>query len=178
MSRLIVLATMLSCISIASSAQIKSRYSPTFGDACKESLKVMEDGATKTFRECPGVANYQVEFFSGETVNLLNVVTPEGRKIGTIFPVSNAAFIRKKASSNSVSIEWRVRKKVPIALIIPAYVAEENNNNSVRVFKKYVLRLDNEKLCVTKIVGPSRNMTSVSRKAADLSAAAQCMEPK
>lgn len=155
----------------AANAQITSVYTDLDADKCK-TLELAEDEGGLYKGECKGVGGYKLIAREGDLRMSIDVVAP-GNKVSPLqFWEVSSAF-----SSIGAKAEWRLRKGVPIALIVRFNVSENPEDSTKITSLLVVSKISKDGSCVTDVVKPQRNQNAVARKLADASATKQCKFP-
>lgn len=153
---------LLSFLVFSSSAfgQMKSLYTGLTEKDCKPSIVPVEDGYTGI---CPGVAGYSLELVEGDLRQTINVITPDKKRheLELWSNVSNGF------SSMGAKAEWRLKGKVPVALIV-RYNASENPDDPAKITSYLVVvKLFKDFACIVDILQPSKTQNIQARRLAD-----------
>ncbi|CAN5367454.1 hypothetical protein BH20ACI2_BH20ACI2_22040 [soil metagenome] len=148
-------------------AQNKSVYTSTKANACR-TIRSSPEGTDSYVGECRGLANYKVRLVEGDIRQTLDIITPTGKKFELNFWNIFGGF-----SSIGEKIEWRLKGKVPVALIARYNVADpENYRKSISYLM--VSKIDRKIACVTDIVEPGNGQNEKARILADVAPGKPC----
>lgn len=158
-------------LSLPVNAQIKSAYTDITFEKCKL-LESKATGGTMDLVECEGVDGYKLQIADSFMRGSVNVISPENEKfelnIWSYFP---------DASTIGDTAEWRMKGKIPLAVIIPitAYKAViTSNRSSVYLI---VVKISKTSACVTDVVKAAGNQRLKARKLADAASKSSCKKP-
>ncbi|MBC7900346.1 MAG: hypothetical protein H7070_09875 [Saprospiraceae bacterium] len=146
------------------SGQNTSVYSSLEAAKCKTLESNPEEGGSYT-GECKGVGRYKLEIIEGDLRQTVNVVDPNGEKFELNLWDHFGGF-----SSVGQKAEWRIKGKIPVALIFRFNVSENSANPEGQLKTTsylMVAKLGKEKPCVTDIVKPGKGQNAKARKLAD-----------
>lgn len=149
-------------------AQVKSVYTGLGERSCKTVESTDDEGGS--YRGiCPGVAGFKLELIEGDLRQSINVVDRARKKHElNLWNVSGGfSFLGPRA-------EWRMKGRVPIALIIRFNVSENPEDSSKTTSYLVVAKITKNSICVADVVGPTRTQNVEARKAADTSAEKPC----
>lgn len=152
----------------ASEAQIKSVYTSVGEKSCKTLRSEPEEGVEYE-GECPGVGGYKLHLLEGDLRQSIDVITPAKKTHQLGFWYISAAF-----SYIGDRVEWRVKGKIPIALIARFNASEDPENTEKRTSYLVVSKITKTEICVTDVIKPSRDQNAEARKAADSAATRPC----
>ena len=162
-----VLALFLTGSAVAS-AQVVSKYTNLSTKACKERKSTDEEG-TSYEGECPGLAGYKLKLLEGDLRQSIDVVTPAKKIYQLAFWNISSAF-----SHLGEKAEWRMRGRMPIALIFRFNASEDPENTEKHTSYLVVAKVTKNEICVTDVVKPGPTQNLDARKAADGSATRPC----
>ncbi len=166
-SSLTMLALLL--ISPASIAQMKSHYTGLTDKDCKASSVAVEDGYSGV---CPGVAGYTLELLEGDLRQTVNVITPDKKK----HELELWSNVSSGFSSLGAKAEWRMKGKVPVALIIRFNASENPDDSSKITSYLVVVKISKADVCIIDIVKPSKKQNIEARALADIPAKRVCQQ--
>jgi hypothetical protein len=157
-------------LSNPTTAQITSKYSSLSTKACRE-LKVADDEGTEYQGECPGVAGYKLRLLEGDLRQSVDVITPLKKTHPLAFwnIFGGFSFVGDQA-------EWRMKGRMPIALIVRLNVSEDPENTDRRTSYLVVTKITKDEICVTDLLKPTRSHNFEARRAADSSANRPCFK--
>lgn len=158
------------CTSAPAVAQITSKYSSLSTKACKE-LRSADDDGTEYRGECPGVSGYKLRLLEGDLRQSIDVITPSKK-------IHQLAFWNISGGFSYIGdqAEWRMKGKLPVALIVRFNVSEDPENADKRTSYLVVAKITKDETCVTGVLKPTRSQNFEARKAADRSAARPCLK--
>jgi hypothetical protein len=164
-----VLLLSLWLFSTSAVGQIKSLYTGLTAKDCKATSVPVEDGYTGI---CPGVAGYTLELLEGDSRQTVNVMAPDKKKHELEF-WSN---VSSGFSSLGAKAEWRMKGKVPVALIM-RYNASENPDDSSKITSYLVVvKISKTDVCIIDIIKPSKTQNIEARKLADTPSKRICQQ--
>jgi len=147
-------------ISPAAFGQTKSIYTGLAEKDCKPSRVLVEDGYAGI---CPGVAGYALELLEGDLRETINVITPDKKK----FELDLWSHVSSGFSDLGAKVEWRLKNKTPVALII-RYNASENPDDPSKITSYLVIvKISKTEACIVDILKPSKTQNIDARKLAD-----------
>jgi len=149
-------------------AQNNSVYTSLAEKVCKP-LKVSDDTGTSYEGECPGVGGYKLRLLEGDLRQSLDVVSPTKKTHQLAFWNISSAF-----SYIGDKVEWRMKGKMPIALIARFNASEDPENPEKRTSYLVVSKITKNEVCVTDVVRPSKTQNAEARKAADSAGSRPC----
>lgn len=149
--------------------QEKSLYTGLTDKDCKASSVPVEDGYSGV---CPGVAGYALELLEGDLRHTVNVISPDKKKheLELWSNVSNGF------SSLGVKAEWRMKGKVPVALIMRFNASENPEDASQITSYLVVVKISKSDICIVDILKPSKTQNADARKLADNPAKRVCQQ--
>lgn len=153
---------------VVSFGQNKSYYSGLESKDCK-TIESDESGTGWYRGSCPGVGGYKLELTEGDLRQSLIVITPSKNEFDLQF-----SRISPRFSSIGPKAEWRMKGKVPVALIVRYTISvdDEGKTESSLV----VIKLSKTDVCITDVIGPAKSQNVLARNAADKAATAPCKE--
>jgi hypothetical protein len=156
-------------VSPIASGQMKSIYTSLSAKDCKASSAIAEDGYVGV---CPGVAGYSLELIEGDLRQTINVITPDKKK----HELELWQNVSTGFSSLGAKAEWRMKGKVPMALIV-RYNASENAEDASKITSYLVVvKLDKNFACIVDFLNPSKTQNIEARKLADTPAKRICQQ--
>lgn len=161
-----VIFLLSACLTIG--AQVTSVYTDLDDEKCK-TLELTEDEGGLYKGECKGVAGYKLHVIEGDLRQTITVVDPKGTEHPLEFWNLTGAF-----SSLGSKAEWRMRGKMPIALIVRLNVSENPEDASKIKGYLVVAKITPDGICVTDFLAPTRSHNYEARRAADRSASRPC----
>lgn len=167
MKKLIAIAIFVFALTISGFAQIKSVYTSTKTTNCKQ-VKQGKDAGDSYLGICPGTGGYTVELLEGDIRQTLNIVTPAKKKFELNFWSFYSGF-----SAIGEKLEWRVKGKMPIALIARFNVADSEDSTK-NVSYLMVSKIGAKESCVVDVILPGAKQNEDARIAADAAAATPC----
>ncbi len=171
MNSLVLIAALLLPFGLTAAAQNKSIYTSTKTSSCRTTMST-SDGAGSYVGECRGVGGYKVRLIEGDIRQTLDIITPAKTKFELNFWSIFSSF-----SSIGEKIEWRVKGKEPVALIVRYNVADPENSqkNTSYLLVSKVGRSDS---CVTDVVEAGPGQNEKARALADQASKKMCKIPK
>ncbi len=167
MKLLNILIMLLVGLTGMATAQNRSVYTSTTEKACR-TIK-SDDGGTGSYEgECPGAGGYKLRLIEGDLRQTLDVITPGKKRFALNFWNFYGGF-----SSIGEKVEWRTRRRVPVALIARYSVADAEDpqkNTSYLIISK----IGRTAACVTDVVEPGARQNERARELADTAAARPC----
>lgn len=118
---------------------------------------------------CKGPGGFKYESIEADIRQTLNVIEPSGKQTDLQLTRINGYF-----STAGPKIEWRMKGKAPIALIVRYTVDKSSDAPKDEVSQLVVVRLSGGTVCITDVVKASRNQNEAARKLADESADKSC----
>ena len=166
--RCIFIFISVGALCVASDAQIKSIYTSVGDKSCK-TLRTEPGEGTEYEGECPGVGGYKLHLLEGDLRQSIDVITPANKTHQLGFWYISTAF-----SYISDRIEWRMKGKIPIALIARFNASEDPEDPERRTSYLVVSKITKDEICVTDVLKPSRTQNAEARKAADSAGSRPC----
>ena len=154
-------------LSAFSSAQNKSVYTNTSDKVCKQQ-KANDDEGGDYIGICPGVGGYKLKLIEGDLRQTLFVITPRKKEHPLRFNEFYYSF-----SAIGRTIEWRVKRGVPVALIA-RYNVSDPEDSEKRTSHLMVVKITKSFSCVTDVVPPGEKQNEAARKLADASPTKAC----
>lgn len=167
MKEFLLIAIIVFLASVFSSAQNKSVYSSTSEKACKQQESNNDEGGDYV-GICPGVRGYKLKLIEGDLRQTLFVITPRKKEHALRFNEFYYSF-----SAIGQTIEWRLKRGVPVALIARYNVANVENSEK-RTSYLMVVKITKSFSCVTDVVLPGTKQNETARKLADVSSTKAC----
>lgn len=112
--------------------------------------------------ECRGVAGYKLQLTEGDLRQSINVLTPQRKKFELGFWNVSSAF-----SSIGEKAEWRVKGKIPTALIVRFNASENPDDSSILTTYLIVSKIARNRACITDVVSPGADQNDRARMLAD-----------
>ncbi|MGH8105962.1 MAG: hypothetical protein ACREO2_06570 [Arenimonas sp.] len=169
MKRLLLAAMALLLVSPVTYGQMKSVYTGVGEKDCKTLDPADEEGYSGI---CPGVAGYTLELLEGDLRQTINVIAPDKKK----FELELWSNVSSGFSHVGTKVEWRMKGKVPVALIM-RYNASENPEDSSKLTSYLVVvKLSKTDVCIVDILKPSKTQNIDARKLADNPAKRVCQQ--
>jgi hypothetical protein len=148
-------------------SQATSIYTSTRASACK-TVESSAEGSGWYIGECRGAGGYKVQLLEGDLRQTLNVITPARKKLEL-----NLWDFYSSFSSVGEKIEWRMRGRSPIALIVRFVVSDPENSQKGRSYL-VVAKVGLTEACVTDIVAPGSGQNEEARQLADVAGTRPC----
>ena len=150
---------------LSANAQLTSRYTNIGEKSCRAIKLTKADEGVISHRRCKGVAGYQLDIFSGEEHEYIDVRTPSGKNFNASINPASYSFLDKKA-------EWRMRGSTPVALIVRFNMSTPDGKpvDSALVVSK----LSRTSACVVDQVNGSKDQNTKARKIADTARTRKC----
>ena len=168
MNRAVATCLLVTTFALAADAQNTSVYTDLTDKKCK-TLESNPDEGASYLGECPGVGGYKLQLVEGDLRQSVNVIDPKGKKTEL-----NLWNISGGFSSLGEQAEWRMKGKIPVALIMRFNVSEAPEDSSRITSYLVVVKLTKEAVCVTDALKPTRSHNYEARRAADRSATRKC----
>ncbi len=147
--------------------QAKSIYTGTTDKDCKATKESSDDGYVGL---CKGTAGFNIELIEGDLRQTVNVITPSKKKIElNLWSTVSSGF-----SSVGAKAEWRMKGKVPTALIIRFNASGNPEDSSIITSYLVVIKLSKSTACITDIVMPSKTQNAEAQKLADAASGKSC----
>jgi len=143
----------------AASAQNTSVYTSTRTSACR-TIKSDSSGAGSYEGECKGTGGYLVRVLEGDIRQSINIITPAKKRFELDLWNFYPGF-----SSIGEKIEWRMKKGVPVALIVRYNVAGSDDSQKSTSYLM-VSKISAKESCVTDVILPSPDQNQAARTAA------------
>ena len=154
-------------ISPVASGQMRSIYTGLTDKDCRTSGVPVEDGYSGI---CPGVAGYTLELLEGDLRQTVNVITPDKKK----YELELWSNVSSGFSSLGAKAEWRMKGKLPVALIM-RYNASDNPEDASRITSYLVVvKISKTDVCIVDILKPSKTQNIEARNIADNPAKRVC----
>lgn len=165
--KFIIIGCFILAFSVFATAQNKSIYTSLETKACK-TIEQSDEGAGWYRGECPGAGGYKLEVTEGDIRQSINVITPANKKFDLDFSMVSSAF-----SSVGAKAEWRMKGKVPVALIV-RFNASNPENPDKNTSYLIVSKISKTESCITDVVKPSKTQNAQAQKLADAAATKPC----
>lgn len=167
MQKLITITIFVFALTISGLAQIKSVYTTTKNELCKNlSSKVDEGGSYEG--ECPGAGGYKVRLLEGDLRQTINIISPTKKKSELNFWSFYSGF-----SSIGEKIEWRVKGKVPVAMIA-RFIVADNEDSTKNISYLMISKIGKTESCVVDVILPGAKQNEDARISADAAASKPC----
>lgn len=165
----ILLTTVISLFAFASFAfaQNTSLYTSTKSRACRTISSNADEGGSYE-GECTGVGGYKIRLLEGDIRQTINVITPAKKKFELNFWGFYGGF-----SYVGDKIEWRLKGKVPVAMIVRYTVAGSDDSQKSTSYLM-VSKLGAKMSCVTDVIMPGDTQNADARVAADAASSKPC----
>lgn len=164
----LVLIALFSLTPIIADAQNTSVYTKLDEKSCK-TLDSNPDEGGSYLGECKGVGGYKLQVLEGDLRQSVNVIGPGRKKTELNFWNISGGF-----SSLGEQAEWRMRGKMPVALIVRYNVSEDPEDASKTVSYLVVVKIAKNSICITEALKPTRSHNMEARRAADKSQNRPC----
>ncbi len=166
-------ALVFSCVGQAANNKIETVYTDLTVEKCK-TIESSDEGTGSYRGVCPGIGGYKLELLEGDIRQSINVIAPNGNKSELEFWTNvSGAF-----SAVGEKAEWRVIKTGenvnPLALIIRYNTNEDPENPEKLTSRLIVIKIINDRACITDIVEPIKNANIKARELADASGDKPC----
>jgi len=167
MKHLLIISGLL-MFAVPAHSQITSLYTDLAEKKCRTLLSTSDEGGS--YRGiCPGVAGYRLEVTEGDLRQTLNVMAPNKKKYELDLSKVSGAF-----SNLGPRAEWRMKGKVPTALIV-RFNANENPEDPSKVTSYLVVaKITKNEICVTDSVAPGKFQNTEARRFANNAATRPC----
>ena len=153
-------------------AQNRSVYTSLSTKVCKE-LKSAPDEGTEYQGECPGVGGYKLRFLEGDLRQSIDVIAPNKKKFQLAFWNISGAF-----SHLGPRAEWRLKKGVPVALIVRFNTQEDPEDPKKIKSALVVAKILRTEACITHVVESPAQQNNIARHFADEAVETPCKYPK
>lgn len=141
-------------------AQYKSVYTDLSDTKCK-TLESNPDEGGSYLGECKGIGGYKLQVIEGDLRQTVNVIAPGGKKFELHLWSHFGGF-----SSVGPKAEWRLKGKMPVALIIRFNVSENPEDSPKITSYLLVSKIGPEETCVTAVVKPGKRQNLEARELA------------
>lgn len=169
--KMLTLAVVL-MLAAAVQGQVKSVYTPLSDKACKELKSDVGEGIEYE-GDCPGVGGYRLRFLESDLRQSIDVIAPDKKRFQLGFWYISPAF-----SHLGDKAEWRMKGRVPIALIV-RFNSRQDPDDTKKI-KSYLVvsKISSSESCVTDVVEPMAYQNAEARKLADVAASKTCKFPR
>lgn len=150
-------------------AQNKSVYTSTKTSACRTISSDADEGGSYE-GECNGVGGYKVRLLEGDIRQTINIITPAKKKFELNFWGFYGGF-----SYVGEKIEWRIKGKVPVAMIVRFNVAGSDDTQKSTSYLM-VSKIGAKVSCVTDVILPGADQNAAARIAADAAPTKPCKQ--
>ena len=155
----------LFAFAMSANAQLTSRYTSIAEKSCRKIKLTKADEHVIMHRRCQGVGGYQLDIFSGEEHEYIDVITPKGKSFcSSISPASYIA-LEKRA-------EWRMRGSSRVAVIVRFNMSMPDGKPTDSAL--VVSKLTRTSACVVDSVFGSKDQNIKARKIADTASTRKC----
>jgi hypothetical protein len=121
---------------------------------------------------CAGVAGFTLLLAEGDLRQNLTVVTPRKKEHSLdLWTIVSPAF-----SSVGPTVEWRVVKRAPVALIVRYNASEDPEKPDQRTSYLVVTKITADEICVTDKLRPGPKANEEARRLADAAATKPCLK--
>lgn len=155
----------------AASQAVKSVYTSLSPRNCRTLTSNPDEGGNYE-GECRGVSGYKLRVIDGDLRQTIDLIAPGGEKFPLDFWNVSSAF-----SSVGEKAEWRIRRKIPIALIVRFNANQDPVNPEKVVSYLVVVRISAGLACITDVVPPAVSQNRDARRLADTAHTRPCKFP-
>ena len=148
-------------------AQNTSVYTSTKTSACRTISSNADEGGSYE-GECNGVGGYKIRLLEGDIRQTINVITPAKKKFELNFWGFYGGF-----SYVGEKIEWRMKGRVPVAMIVRYNVAGSDDTQKSTSYLM-VSKIGPRESCVTDVILPGSKQNEEARTAADSASSKPC----
>lgn len=148
-------------------AQNKSIYTSTKTNMCRTISSHPDEGGSYE-GECPGAGGYKIRLLEGDIRQTINIITPGKKKFELNFWGFYGGF-----SAIGEKIEWRVKGKVPVALIARFNVAGSDDTQKSTAYLM-ISKISKTESCVVDVIMPGVKQNAEARIAADAASTKPC----
>jgi hypothetical protein len=167
MKKIIIIGCLILTCSVLAFAQNKSIYTSLDTKTCKTIEQSNEDAGWYV-GECKGIGGYNLQVTEGDIRQSINVITPSKKKFELDFSRVSGAF-----SSVGAKAEWRMKGKVPVALIVRFNVSDVDDETKT-ISYLVVSKISKTNSCITDVVNAGKNQNADAQKSADAAASKPC----
>lgn len=121
---------------------------------------------------CAGVAGYALLLSEGDLRQNLTVVTPRNKE----YSLELWSIISSGFSSVGSTVEWRIFKNTPIALILRYDASEDPEKPDKKTSYLVVAKITTNEICVTDKIPPGSKANEEARRLADEAASKPCLK--
>lgn len=162
---------MLASLTTTSAQANRSVYTSLDEKHCR-SIRSATPEAGDYEGRCRGVAGYTLIVTEGDLRQNITVVTPKGAKHSLeLWHVISGGF-----SSLGAKAEWRLAKRLPVALIVRYNASEDPEHPEKMSSYLAVTKITAAEICVTDKISPGANANDEARRAADTAASRPCLK--
>jgi len=166
---IISIAILTIVLTSAAFAQNTSIYTSTKTSACRTISSNADEGGSYE-GECAGAGGYKIRLLEGDIRQTINVITPAKKKFELNFWGFYGGF-----SYVGEKIEWRMKGKVPVAMIVRYNVAGSDDTQKSTSYLM-VSKIGAKESCVTDVIMPGTNQNADARTAADAASSKPCKQ--
>lgn len=167
MKKIIIIGCLMLAFSTFAVAQNKSVYTSLDTKTCK-TIEQSDEGAGWYVGECKGIGGYKLEVTEGDIRQSINVIASPKKRFELNFGQVSSAF-----STVGTKAEWRMKGKVPVALIVRFNASDVEDSTKSTSFL-VVSKISKTESCITDVVNPGKNQNADAQKLADAAAAKSC----
>ncbi len=167
MKKIIIIGSLILAFSAFASAQNKSVYTSLDTKTCK-TIEQSDEGSGWYRGECKGVGGYKLEVTEGDIRQSINVIASPKKKFELNFSQVSGAF-----STVGAKAEWRMKGKVPVALIVRFNASDPEDSNKTTSYL-VVSKISKTNSCITDVIAPGKNQNADAQKSADAAAIKPC----
>ncbi|GGJ48506.1 hypothetical protein [Deinococcus roseus] len=164
--------TLLMLTPIAMAQNLSSVYTSLNSKDCKTLEQETEEGEF-IHQLCPGVGKYRLDFTEGDLRSNVKVQHPSGQ----LSDLDLIAKVSSGFSSVGPKAEWRMKKGIPVALILRYNASENPEDGSIITSYLVVSKITSTSACVVGILKPQQNQNVLARKLADQAQQKPCLNP-
>jgi hypothetical protein len=149
----------------------RSVYTP-IGDKQCRLLKSAEAGDDGFEARCRGTGGYSLLLSEGDLRQNITVITPKGKEHSLdLWSVVSGGF-----SSVGPTVEWRIAKVTPVALIIRYNASDDAEKPDKLTRYLAVAKITATEICVTDKILPGPKQNEDARRAADAASTKPCLK--
>ncbi len=167
MKKIIIIGCLVLAFSVVASAQNKSVYTSLDTKTCK-TVEQSDEGSGWYRGECKGVGGYKLEVTEGDIRQSINVIASPKKKFELNFSRVSGGF-----STVGAKAEWRMKGKVPVALIVRFNVSDVEDETKT-ISYLVVSKISKTNSCITDVVESGKTQNADAQKLADKAATKPC----
>lgn len=168
---LIFAASLLFAISVQAQS-MSSVYTSASDTKCK-TLEANPNEGGSYIGECLGTGGYKLRVMEGDLRQTVSIVAPNKKLLPLEFMSFFSGF-----SAVQDKVEWRVKGKIPVALIVRFNVSEDMEDSSKTTSYLIVSKITKNSACIVEMVKPGASQNVLAREAADSAASKPCKKPE